>query len=104
MLALADLVRPPFHVVLLHWPRDGDDWIHPDDRHLAGRLIPSDRVFLREGAEGPYHVLTYGHRLVRIEPAMWQEAPHEGLRIGDQVRPSSSETDCCMVPSGPWPA
>jgi hypothetical protein len=82
---LPDLKRPPFHVVLLRWPRDGDDWVHPDDRQLARSLLPSDRVFRCEGVEGPYNVITYGHRLLRIEPVLWQEVPDEGLRIGDQV-------------------
>jgi hypothetical protein len=82
---LPDLKRPPFQVVLLRWPRDGDDWIHPDDRQLAHSLLPSDRVFRCEDTEGPYNVLTYGHRLLRIEPVLWQEVPDEGLRIGDQV-------------------
>jgi hypothetical protein len=83
--ALQPLKRPPRHVVLLHWPRDGEAWIHPDDRHLAGVLLPSDRVFLCEDDEGPYHVLTYGHRTLRVEPVMCVDVPDEGLRVGDQV-------------------
>lgn len=82
---LQDLRRPAIHVVLQRWPRDGVAWIHPDDRHLAGSLIPSDRVFRCENTEGVYNVLTYGHRVIRIEPVLWLEVPVEGLRIGDQV-------------------
>jgi hypothetical protein len=82
---LPDLKRPPFHVVLLHWPRDGEDWVHPDDRQLARSLLPSDRVFCCDDTEGPYNVISYGHRVLRIEPVLWQEVPHEGLRIGDHV-------------------
>ena len=81
----AELKRTPFNVVLLRWPRDGDDWIHPDDRCLAQNLLPGDRVFRWEGTEGPYHVLTYGHRVLRIEPVLWREVPQEGLAMGDQV-------------------
>jgi hypothetical protein len=82
---LPDLKRPAFHVVLPRWPRDGDDWIHPDDRCLAQYLFPGDRVFRCEGTEGEYNVLSYGHRIVRLEPVLWLEVPEEGLRIGDQV-------------------
>ncbi len=82
---LHDLKRPPVQVVLSRWPCDGDEWIHPDDRHLANRLLPSDRVFRCEDVEGPYNVLTYGDRILRIEPVLWLEVPDEGLRVGDQV-------------------
>jgi hypothetical protein len=82
---LLDLERPPMLVILPRWPKDGDDWIHPHDRTLARSLLPGDRVFRCEGTEGPYNVLTYGHRVLRIEPVLWLEAPDEGLRVGDQV-------------------
>jgi hypothetical protein len=85
MNILPDLKRPPLHAVLLRWPRDGEGWIHPEDRCLAQNLLPSDRVFRCEGTEGPYNVLTYGHRVLRIEPVLWIEIRNEGLQIGDQV-------------------
>ncbi len=82
---LRDLKRPPIQVVLLRWPRDGDGWIHPEDRRLANSLLPSNRVFRCEEVEGPYNVLTYGDRVIRVEPVLWLEVPDEGLRVGDQV-------------------
>jgi hypothetical protein len=82
---LPDLKRRPFQVVLPRWPRDGEEWIHPDDRCLAQNLLPGDRVFRCEGTEGDYNVLSYGHRILRLKPVLWLEVPEEGLRIGDQV-------------------
>ena len=83
--SLPPLKPPPRNAVLLHWPQDGDGWIHPDDRQLAAWLLPSDRVFHYEGTEGRYNVLTYGDRVLRIEPVLWLEGPDEGLRVGHQV-------------------
>jgi hypothetical protein len=82
---LPDLKRPPIHVVFPRWPCDGDAWIHPDDRCLASNLLPGDRVFRCEETEGPYNLLTYGYRALRVEPVLWLEVPEEGLKIGDQV-------------------
>lgn len=82
---LPDLKPPPRNVVLLRWPRDGDAWIHPEDRHLAHRLLPSDRVFRCEEFEGGYNVIAYGDRRLRIEPVLWLEVAEEGFQIGDQV-------------------
>ena len=83
--ALRDLKPPPRLIVLLRWPRDGEDWIHPDDRHLAGALLPSNRVFVCDDYQRPHNVISYGHRLLRIEPVLWLAVADEGLRIGDQV-------------------
>lgn len=85
MSALPDLRRPPINVVLLHWPQDGEGWIHPEDRCLAQNLLPSNRVFRCEERNGRYNVLSYGHRVLRIESVLWREVPDEGLQIGDQV-------------------
>lgn len=67
------------------WPQNGDDWVHPEDVALARRLIPSPRVFRREGGSGPYARLRYGDVCLRVKPTLWQEVASEGLEMGDWV-------------------
>ena len=68
-----------------HWPQDGDDWVHPDDATRARAIIPSPRIFRREGRAGDYFVLHYGEATIRAHPALWHEVAHEGIEIGDWV-------------------
>ena len=67
------------------WPEDGDGWLHPDDVATARRMIPSERVFRRDGGEGDYLALFYGNVRLRIRPVLWQEVRGEGYEIGDWV-------------------
>lgn len=67
------------------WPEDGDDWLHPEDVELARSLIPSPRVFRRDGQQGPFVVLHYGDVRLRVKRTLWQEVPGEGYEIGDWV-------------------
>ena len=67
------------------WPQDGDDWVHPEDVAIARSLIPSGRVFRRDGTWGRYAILHYGEAMLRVLPALWQEVLPEGLEIGDWV-------------------
>jgi len=67
------------------WPEDGDAWVCPEDVAQARAMIPSSRVFRREGTEDGYQVLHYGEVRLRVRPVLWQEVPHEGLEIGDWV-------------------
>lgn len=67
------------------WPEDGDAWVHPDDVSLARAMIPSQRVFRREGTTGEYVVMHYGDVRLRVRPTLWQEVPHEGFDLGDWV-------------------
>lgn len=67
------------------WPQDGDDWIHPDDAELARQLIPSMRVFRRDGEQGPYVVLQYDSIQLRVRRTLWQEVAWEGFGLGDWV-------------------
>jgi hypothetical protein len=67
------------------WPQDGNDWIHPEDVEAARSMIPSGRVFRRDGTSGRYAVLHYGEVQLRVLPALWQEVLPEGLEIGDWV-------------------
>jgi hypothetical protein len=53
-------------------------------------MIPSDRVFRRDGANGPFVVLHYGTARLRVLPALWQELPPPAFEMGDWVEVLSS--------------
>jgi hypothetical protein len=84
-ISLPPLKTDPKYGCYLRWPQNGNDWLHPDDVALARTMIPSGRVFRRDGAEGEYHVLEYGEVRMRVRPALWQEVAYEGFDIGDWV-------------------
>lgn len=67
------------------WPENGDDWVHPEDVALARELIPSPRVFRRDGRSGSYVVLHYGSVRLRVRRTLWQAVAWEGFDIGDWV-------------------
>jgi hypothetical protein len=67
------------------WPQDGNAWLHPQDVARARAMIPSGRVFRRDGSAGEYSLLHYGDVTLRVRPALWQEVDPEGLEIGDWV-------------------
>jgi hypothetical protein len=67
------------------WPEDGDDWIHPEDVEVARSLIPSGRVFRRDGEQGEMIVLHYGPQRLRVRRTLWKEVEPEGFDIGDMV-------------------
>lgn len=67
------------------WPEDGEEWIHPQDVEIAKRLIPSGRVFRRDGEQGPFILLQYGHDRLRVRRTLWMEVEPEGFDIGDLV-------------------
>lgn len=67
------------------WPQDGDDWLHPDDVERARSMIPSSRIFRRDGSDREYLQLKYGDFTLRVRPTLWQEVLPEGFEIGDWV-------------------
>lgn len=67
------------------WPEDGDTWVHPDDVERARSMIPSGRVFRRDGTDGDYLLMHYGDIRLRVRRTLWQEVPHEGFELGDWV-------------------
>jgi hypothetical protein len=67
------------------WPEDGNDWVHPEDVELARQLIPSMRVFRRDGEHGMFVVLHYSDLRLRVKRTLWQEVEPEGFEIGDWV-------------------
>ncbi len=79
------LKTDPKYGCFLRWPQDGNDWLHPDDVALARDLLPSDRIFRRDGLDGEFHRFHYGDITFRARPALWQEVAHEGFDIGDWV-------------------
>ena len=79
----------------LHWPENGNDWIHPEDVDLVQSWIPSNRVFYRYEFDGTYYHLKYGERSIRVKPSLWTKVPNEDLHIGDaiEVRNMNMERD-----------
>jgi hypothetical protein len=75
----------PKYGCFLRWPQDGNDWLHPNDVALARKMIPSQRIFRRDGQEGDFHCLHYGNIMIRARPALWQEVSHEGFDVGDWI-------------------
>ncbi len=67
------------------WPEEGDAWIHPDDIALARKLIPSQRIWRRDGHADGYSRISYGDRRLRVRYAMWVESRYEGFDVGDLV-------------------
>jgi hypothetical protein len=67
------------------WPEDGDAWVHPEDVATARGMIPSGRVFRRDGASRDYVVMHYGPVRLRVLRTLWQEVEPEGYEIGDWV-------------------
>jgi hypothetical protein len=67
------------------WPEDGDDWVHPEDVPAARSMIPSERVFRRDGTSGPYSVLHYDKARLRVRRTLWQEVRPPKFEIGDCV-------------------
>ena len=67
------------------WPEDGDEWVHPEDVAIARSLIPSGRIFRRDGDRGDFVVMNYGEIRLRVRPKLWQEVEPEGFEIGDWV-------------------
>lgn len=77
------------------WPEDGDAWVHPEDVAAARAMIPSSRVFRRDGMDGEYLLMHYGGVKLRLRRTLWQEVEPEGFEIGDwvEVRPRGMRND-----------
>lgn len=79
------------------WPENGDDWVHPEDVATARSMIPSPRIWRRDGvvpsdresASNAYVVMHYGERRLRVRRTLWREVLDEGFELGDwvEVRP-----------------
>ena len=84
-MPLPPLKTDPKYGCFLRWPQDGNDWLHPDDVALARTMIPSGRVFRRDGSDGEYLADAYGDITLRVRRTLWQEVDPEGFDIGDWV-------------------
>ncbi len=71
--------------IYARWPADGEAWVHPDDRELARRLLPSRRIWRRNRWDGQYYWLQYGPAILRVQPTMWRRVPDCDLDVGQQV-------------------
>ncbi len=71
--------------VYLHWPVEGESWIHPDDVATVRRLIPSRRILRRTGWDGRYYELHYGDFRMRVRPTLWTRVEGVDLEVGQQV-------------------
>ncbi|MBI83010.1 MAG: hypothetical protein CMJ81_07430 [Planctomycetaceae bacterium] len=67
------------------WPENDDDWVHPEDVAVARGMIPSKRIWRRDGTLGPFVFLHYGEVSIRVRPALWVEVNGEGIEPGDWV-------------------
>jgi hypothetical protein len=67
------------------WPEDGDAWVHPEDVATARAMIPSARVFCRDGTAGELVVMRYGDIAIRVRRTLWQEVEPPTFNIGDWV-------------------
>jgi hypothetical protein len=85
MSNLPPLKTDPKYGTFPWWPEEGDGWIHPDDVTVVRSLIPSERIFRREGRDAEFVVLHYGDVSFRVRPTLWQEVEPEGFEIGDWV-------------------
>ena len=83
------LKTDPKYGVYPWWPVNGDGWLHPEDVATARQMIPSYRVFRRDGRSGSFGVLHYGPIRLRVRPTLWLEVRPEGFEIGDWVEVKS---------------
>jgi hypothetical protein len=84
-MRLPPLKTDPKYGYFPWWPEDGNDWVHPEDIDLARSMIPSGRIFRRDGMSGSYHILHYGDTHLRVHSKLWQEVQHEGFDLGDWI-------------------
>jgi hypothetical protein len=85
MSQLPPLKTDPKYGYFPRWPEEGEAWVHPEDVALVRSLIPSGRIFRRDGISGKLVVMHYGNVSFRVHRTLWQEVAHEGFDIGDWV-------------------
>ncbi|MEO1498821.1 MAG: hypothetical protein AAFV43_16900 [Planctomycetota bacterium] len=89
LLPLPPLKTDPKYGYFPWWPEDGDAWVHPDDVAVARSMIPSPRVWRRDGTvpatPEAYVFMHYGDIAIRVRRTLWKELCPEGFDIGDHV-------------------
>jgi hypothetical protein len=88
-MAMPPLKTDPKYGYFPWWPEDGNDWVHPEDVAMARSMIPSGRIFRRDGVSGPFVVLHYGGVRLRVRRTLWCEVEREGFEVGDWVEVAS---------------
>jgi hypothetical protein len=88
-MAAPPLKTDPKYGYFPWWPENGDDWVHPEDVAAARAMIPSGRIYRRDGTSGPYVVLHYGEVRLRVRRTLWCEVEPGGFEIGDWVEVAS---------------
>lgn len=76
------------------WPEDGNDWVHPEDVELARSMIPSPRIWRRDGtvsnASGDdFVIMHYGDVQLRVRRVLWRTVTPDEYDLGDMVEVSS---------------
>ncbi|QDT67598.1 hypothetical protein MalM25_04980 [Planctomycetes bacterium MalM25] len=87
---LAPLKTDPKHGHFPWWPEEGDDWVHPEDVATARAMLPSPRVWRRDGeTSAGLVVMRYGETRIRVRRTLWITVEWEGYDLGDlvEVRP-----------------
>lgn len=87
---LPPLKTDPKHGHFPWWPEDGDAWVHPQDVELARSMIPSPRIWRRDGTvaaddQSEWVVMHYGETKLRVRRTLWREIEAEGFELGDLV-------------------
>jgi Family of unknown function (DUF6960) len=85
MTDLPPLATDPKYGYFPWWPEEGAAWFHPEDVAAARDLIPSNRVFRRDGREGSFALFHYGNVTLRAKPTLWQEVAAPDFAIGELV-------------------
>lgn len=82
------IITTGFHPTRWGWfpwaPDELDSLVHPDDRTIAGYLIPSPRILAvnRASDAEEYSVYNYGRLTFRMKPALWRETLNPGFHLG----------------------
>lgn len=88
--SLPPLKTDPKHGHFPWWPEDSDSWVHPEDVATARAMIPSPRVWRRDGeTSAGLVVMRYGEARIRVRRTLWITVEWEGYDLGDlvEVRP-----------------
>src|ERR1043166_2187025 len=67
------------------YPDHGKDLIHPDDLATMIASSPTYAVWEVVGQEGPYLILEYGPKRVRVKPKLFKTVPAPAFRLTQPV-------------------
>lgn len=74
------------------WPEDGNAWIHPDNVAAVRTMIPSPRIWCRDGVSdsaddsaSAFVIMHYGKVQIRVRHTLWREIEPPVFNLGDVV-------------------